>query len=200
MPVSLPDVEAHLVSMGYEPKVAGPGHFVIGGRTNVYCDQDGDPHAYFQVRVDEDGEYVRVFASCVYDLTDCKHKCATLAALAGISYRQRSVQCGYDSEDGEVCYSLDTWVLDGTLTQIQLARMISLLAATLDGYDPVVRHAMQTGEVDFSREAESRSARSSTGDEAKSEELAELLERIGGMEGLRTIVEGRAQQSDRPAP
>jgi hypothetical protein len=198
MPTSFPELEAHLASRGYEPKVAGPGHVVIGGRTNVYRDPDGDHHAYFQIRMDEDGEYVRVFASSVYDLTDCKHKCATLSVLAGISYRQRSVQCGYDPEDGEVCYSLDTWVMDGTLTSYQLGRMISLLAATLDGYDPVVRHAMETGEVDFSREVDARTSQSSTDDDGMSEELAELLERVGGIGGLRAIVEERDRQAAKP--
>lgn len=198
MSTSFPELEAHLASLGYKPNVTDTGHVVIGGRTNVYRDPDGDQHAYFQISMDEDGEYVRVFCSSVYDLTDCKHKCAALSALAGISYRQRSVQCGYDSEDGEVCYSLDTWVMDGTLTRYQLGRMISLLATTLDAYDPVVRHAMDTGTVDFSLEVDVHRAQSSDDGGGVPAELAELLEKVGGIEGLRAIVEERDRQAAKP--
>ena len=63
------------------------------------------------------------------------------------------MQYGYDPSDGEVVYSTDMWVADGTITEEQLFCMLRQLVSTLDDFHPVVLHAMETGEVDFDRVA-----------------------------------------------
>ena len=115
---------------------------------------------------------------------------ATLAALAELSFRTRSLQCEYDPSDGEVRYAVDTWVLDNTLTIRQLELMVRILVELLEEHEPVIRAAMETGKVDF----ELANKRTKPSDDSNAPaplppEIAELLVRAGGVEGLREALE-----------
>ena len=97
----------------------------------------------------------------------------------------------------------DVPVEDGTLTAPQLSRMLTLVAWTVDQFDPVVRCAGTDGTVDF-KEIDARvledSANESVGDTAgprrrksrskrERRELADLIKAAGGVEGLRKLLE-----------
>lgn len=200
MPTSLPEVEAHLksIGLGFERSPADESVIVLGFPMNHYKDSDGDHHAWVLVRVADEGKWVRIVVPEAYNLKDCKFKGATLAALSEICFRRRSVQCGYDPRDGEVVYSMDMWVLDGALTELQLHVLLRQLLSTLDELDPVVRHAMETGTVNF--ELAARDSDDDDSEEAEvTQEMAQLVEEFGGLEALRAAVEARRGHAPKKA-
>jgi hypothetical protein len=133
----------------------------------------------------------------VYNLTNCKFKGATLAALAEIAFRTRSLQCEYDSQDGEVRYSVDTWVLDNTLTVEQLEMMVRIAVELLEEYEPVVRCAMETGRVDFDLAVKPQEEPPQGSPPALPPEIAELVAKAGGLEALREAVERAVSANDK---
>jgi hypothetical protein len=188
MAVSLAQLKAHVRALGWHHEVR-PDHdqIALGMPMRLYVDDEGEKHAGLFIDRVLNGEYVVVLMPRAYSLKDCRHKAAVLNVLMQISYLSRSLQCGYDPEDDEVRLRVDTWVLDNTLTELQLDVMVRILLKLVDEYDPVVRHAMQTGRIDFSLAQPEESAPPKTAELPP--EIAALLEKAGGMEGLREVVE-----------
>ena len=101
-----------------------------------------------------------------------------------------------DESDGEIRVVCDVPVEDGTITGAQLSRMLTLVAWTVDQFDPVLRRAGTEGKIDFlevdaqvlkeqapdPRRRKSRSKR-------ERRELADLIKAAGGVEGLRRLLE-----------
>jgi hypothetical protein len=191
MPISLPEIVELVKKIGWKHEVQADGNFVLlGFSLKHHVDLDGDKHVMIGIECHNDGVYVQVAAQRVYNLANCKYKGATLAALAELAFRTRSLQCEYDPSDGEVRYSVDTWVLDNTLTANQLEMMVRILVDLLEEYEPVIRTAMDTGKVDF----ELANKRTEPTDDSNAPaplppEIAELLARAGGVEGLREALE-----------
>lgn len=191
MPITLPEVAAHLESIGWKHRIdTERQRAVMSFGTEHYVDLEGDKSVWVFLEIEAKGAYVQVVLPKLYNLTDCKFKGATLAALAEIAFRTRSLQCEYDSSDGEVRYSVDTWVLDNTLTETQVEWMVRIAVDLLEEYDPVVRCAMQTGRVDFSLAVPRQAPSEGEGSPAPlPPEVAELIKRAGGIEGLRALLD-----------
>jgi len=164
-PVTLERVSAMLSEEGIRHRVHPDGDCLIAGfRTRNYRDRDGDDGILVVVALEEDGELLKVFAPQCYSCAAGPHKDQVLAACMMISWRTKMVQFGYDPSDGEIRCSVDLPLEDATLTRRQLVRCVRGLVGLIDFYDPVVRHAMGTGEVRFPEEEQVR-------------ELLELLRR-----------------------
>jgi hypothetical protein len=190
MPITLPEIAKHLDTIGWKYKVDEEnGHAMLGFGTTHHVDLEGDKHIAIWIEVEAEGAYVQVVLPRVYNLKDCKFKGPVLAVLSEIAFRTRSLQCEYDSSDGEVRYAVDTWVLDNTLTAHQLEMMVRIAVELLEEYEPVVRHAMATGKIDFGLAVKREEPKSDDGPAALPPEIAELLTKAGGLEGLRAAVE-----------
>jgi hypothetical protein len=186
MPIRIDDVKAHLKTLGYETMVRpdDPDSVAVGFQTKVYKDTDGDAGALLVFTVAEEGTYLEVKAPGAYSAQGCKFKGALFAALMELSFRTKFLQFEYDPADGEVRLSVDLPVMDGTVTAQQLDRMLGTIMFALENFDPVIRHAMATGRVDFSL---------ASGPKAEApklpSEIEELLTKAGGLENLRRMVE-----------
>lgn len=199
MPITLPELAAHFQAIGFKHKVE-PEHnrLVLGFGTSHHVDLEGDKHVWVFVSIAAEGQYVEVVIPRAYNLANCKYKGATLAALAEIAFRTRSLQCEYDPQDGEVRYSVDAWVLDNTLTRAQLEMMVRIVVELLEEHEPVVRCAMETGKVDFGLAVKPASESSEGAPAALPPEIAELIAKAGGLDALRAAVE-QAQSRGRTA-
>ena len=191
MPISLPEIVELIKKIGWNADVqAEQNAVIVAFGLDHHVDLEGRKRVIIVIECHNDGAYVQVAAQRVYNLANCKYKGATLAALAELAFRTRSLQCEYDPSDGEVRYSVDTWVLDNTLTANQLEMMVRILIDLLEEFEPVIRTAMETGKVDF----ELANKRTEPTDDSNAPaplppEIAELLARAGGVEGLREALE-----------
>jgi hypothetical protein len=193
MPITLPELAAHIKAIGWNHEVRPDREQIaLGFGTRNHVDLDGDKNIGIIVELAAEGQYVQVVLPRVYNLANCKFKGATLAALAEIAFRTRSLQCEYDSSDGEVRYTVDAWVLDNTLTPMQLEMMVRIAVDLLEEYEPVVRCAMESGKIDFSLAAPVR-AETPEPDAGSPQplppEIAELIKKAGGIEALRAVLE-----------
>lgn len=192
MPITLPELAEHIKSIGWKHEVnAEKGLIAMGFGTRHHVDLDGDKHVWVYVELAAGGQYVQVIIPRAYNLMNCKFKGATLAVLTEIAFRTRSLQCEYDSQDGEVRFAVDAWLLDNTLTKMQLEMMVRIAIDLIEEYEPVVRCAMETGRVDFDLAVKPEAA--AEGAPAPlPPEIAELVARAGGLEGLRAAVDRAA--------
>lgn len=195
MAITLQEIAKHLDTIGWTYELQEEhDRVMLGFGTEHHVDCDGDKHIALCVEIAAKGAYVQVVLPNVYNLKECKFKGPVLATLAEIAFRTRSVQCEYDSSDGEVRYAVDTWVLDNTLTARQLEVMVRMGVEILEEYEPVVRHAMATGKINFELAAKRESPTPAGNAAPLPPEIAELLAKAGGMEGLRAAVEGHVQR------
>ena len=194
MPITLAEICKHLDTIDWNYRVDEErGQAMIGSATTHYVNLAGEKSVAIWITVDAEGAFVEVVLPRVYNLTDCKFKGPVLAVLSEIAFRTRSLQCEYDSSDGEVRYTVDTWVLDNTLTARQLQFMVLIAVDLLEQYEPVVRHAMTTGKVDFGLAVKREEPQAADGPATLPPEIAELLTKAGGLEGLRAAVERHVQ-------
>ena len=190
MPITLPELASHVKAIGWKHEVnAEQSCISIGFGTRHHVDLDGDKHVAVYIELAAEGQYVQVTIPRAYNLTNCKFKGATLAVLAEIAFRTRTLQCEYDSQDGEVRYAVDAWVLDNTLTQMQLEMMVRIAIELIEEYEPVVRCAMETGRIDFGLAVKPHEERPEGAPPALPPEIAELVAKAGGLEALREVVE-----------
>lgn len=188
MPITLPELCKHLDTIGwkYEKHPERDLAALYFGTTH-FINHEGKKSVAIFVEIEAEGRYVQALVPGAYNLANCKFKGATLAALSELAFRTRSLQCEYDPTDGEVRYTIDTWVLDNTLTTHQVNIMVRMLVEFLEEFDPVIRCAMETGKVDFA--LANKPAGESDEPPPLPPEIAELLAKAGGIEGLRAAVE-----------
>lgn len=135
------------------------GHIVVGFATRNYTAPGGNAAAAprgaddrfkgiaIAVRLSENGRYLECLAPGLYDLGTCRHRDAVLRALMAIMQRTKMVRFDWDPADGEIRCSVECPLEDGSLTRQQFIRMLRALPEIIDDWDPVIRAAMETGEL-----------------------------------------------------
>jgi len=148
------------------------------------------------VMIQEDGRMLRICVPEVYTISAVENRGAMAEAMLAANWRVRVASYVLDESDGEIRVVCDVPVEDGTITGAQLSRMLTLVAWTVDQFDPVLRRAGTEGKIDFlevdaqvlkeqapdPRRRKSRSKR-------ERRELADLIKAAGGVEGLRKLLE-----------
>ena len=169
---------------------------VVAVPTQHYIDpHDGERSLLLHVMLQEDGKMLRICVPEVYQLSEFAHRGPMCEAMLAANWRVRVSSYVLDESDGEVRVVCDVPIEDGIVTSAQLSRMLTLVAWTVDQFDPVIRNAGTDGKVDFAaldasimkqapdpRRRKSRSKR-------ERRELADLIKAAGGVEGLRKLLE-----------
>jgi hypothetical protein len=117
-----------------------------GWATDNYKNMDGDKGIRVLIRVEEDGEYIKIFSPSVYKYKEGPNMTAVLQACMYVSWRTKMVQFEYDPSDGEIRAIIEFPLEDGKITAKQLRRMVGGLSRIIDEYDPMIRKAMETGQ------------------------------------------------------
>jgi len=160
---------------------------VVGFPTDHYRSHlTGVAGATLVARVDLEGTYVIIYAPQVFTLEGAAFEQAALRSLVELGWRARPVQIAIDDRDDEIRFSINLPVFDGTLTADQFVESVRRLAWVVDEFAPVFRAACETGQIDWSTFGE----RDPEPDDVKLEdmELADMMRRVGGVEGLRTLL------------
>jgi hypothetical protein len=204
MPVTIDEIKQHLDALDVRhlsPKSEERRLRECGARfaTESYLNPEGARQVLLVFDLSEDGEYLQICAVDAFDVSKCGYKAALFAAMLHLAYQTKHVQLEYHAERGGVHFTIDFPVCDGTVTRMQLDRMIHVLLGLLEQYYPVLAHAMGTGEIDWSRAWRPHSVgpEESGGpdgdpdggaDQAPSDDktraLAELVASMGGIEKL----------------
>jgi hypothetical protein len=159
--------------------------WVKGGA--VYRDKDGDLSMFVVVQLTDDGRYLRVLAPQLYDLSPCTNRAAPMEVALAVGYRTKSLCFEFDPSTSELRATLEYPLESGTFTERQLVRCIQLLIAIVDDADPVIRHAIKSGQIDWGLYG-------ATPKDPAKEEMDALIEKAGGMAGLRKLAEQAAKQ------
>jgi hypothetical protein len=169
---------------------------VVAVPTQHYIDpHDGERSLLLHVMLQEEGKMLRICVPEVYQLSEFANRGPMCEAMLAANWRVRVSSYVLDESDGEVRVVCDVPLEDGIVTSAQLSRMLTLVAWTVDQFDPVIRAAGTEGKVDFvaldasimkqapdPRRRKSRSKR-------ERRELADLIKAAGGVEGLRKLLE-----------
>jgi hypothetical protein len=169
---------------------------VVAVPTEHYIDpHDGEKSLLLHVMLQEEGRMLRICVPEVYAVTEFANRGAMCEAMLAANWRVRVASYVLDESDSEVRVVCDSPLEDGVLTSNQLSRMLTLVAWTVDQFDPVIRAAGATGTIDFkqvddrvlkkSPDPRRRKARS----KRERRELADLIKAAGGVEGLRKLLE-----------
>ena len=164
--------------------------------TQHYVDpHDGERSLLLHVMLQEEGRMLRICVPEVYSIAEFANRGPMCEATAAANWRVRVASYVLDESDGEIRVVCDHPLEDGTVTSAQLSRMLTLVAWTVDQFDPVIRVAGTEGRVDFAeldsrilqKHAEPRRRKSRSKRERR--ELADLIKAAGGVEGLRKLLE-----------
>ena len=115
----------------------------------TYRDAAGDPHVQVIVRIAEEGELVAVCAPRTWNLADCDHRQAVCEAATLIQAQMKLIRFDLDADTWELQLNIEIPLEKAPMCGQQLHRAIAGILIAIRRYDPVVRHAMETGEVDF---------------------------------------------------
>jgi len=118
-----------------------------GFGTECYRNADGDNGVQLVIRLDEDGEFIKVFAPSAYSYSEGPHKFALFQTLLQISWRTKMIQFEYDKNDGEVRAIIEFPLEDAQLTRKQLMRCVSGIVQILDNYHDEIVAAIEHGKL-----------------------------------------------------
>lgn len=145
-----------------------------------YRDEDDDPHIQLLVRLAEHGEFVAVVVPQAWKIGDCKHRAAVCEAVTRIQGRMKLIRFDLDDE-GHLQPNIEIPLERAPMCTEQLHRAISGLLMVVRHFDPVIRHAMDTGKVDLSL------AKAPTPPENIAE-ILELGESAGGLDAIERLL------------
>lgn len=159
MAMQMERLESFLLAEKLKFRSHEAGHIVVGFATRNYTAPSGNAATAnrspadrpkgiaIAVRLSENGQYLECLAPGLYDLGTCRHRDVVLQALMAIMQRTKMVRFDWDPTDGEVRCSVECPLEDGSLTRRQFIRMLRALPEIIDDWDPVIRVAMETGEL-----------------------------------------------------
>jgi hypothetical protein len=201
MAMTLQEVKALMDEAEIKSKIDEDKNLIVStwGMDN-YKDSDGHKGILVIVRLEEDGEYVKVFAPGVYKYKEGPNLVAVLEACMYSSWRTKMVQFEYDPSDGEIRAVIEFPLEDARLTAKQLRRMVSGLANILDDCDSIIRTAIDTGKFVPKDDTEKEAAGALLGalEGLEPDEIKTLIEEIKKRKKAGSEVKAPAESTDRP--
>jgi len=146
MAATVEQIAGFLKEDGLNFKVDGD-RILTGFRTHHYKAHDGDAGISLVIRLEEDGEFLKIIAPRVYSYPDGPHKAVLFQLLLMISWDTKMIQYEYDMSDGEVRAIIEFPLEDATLTKNQLMRCLHGIAGLVDDNHENVVTAMTKGEL-----------------------------------------------------
>jgi hypothetical protein len=123
--------------------------FGCDAKETTYRDADGDAHVQVIVRLTEQGELVAVFAPRAWNLAECVHRRAVCEAATLVQSQMKLIRLDLDADTWDMQPNIEIPLEQAPMCSQQLVRAIAGVLLVIRRYDPVFRHAMETGEVDF---------------------------------------------------
>ena len=141
-----------------------------------------EPGVQIIIRLVEDGEFVAVIAPQAWDLTSCEHRPAVCEAAARVCAKMKLIRFDLDKENF-LQPNVEIPLEKAAMCSDQLHRAIGAVLVAVREFDPVIRHAMNTGVVDFTLVNDERPT--PAGDITQ---ILELGEAAGGLDALERLL------------
>lgn len=183
MATSIVEIKTFLDNQGLHYVQANENMVALQYGTENYRDKDGDDTLTIAIELEEEGEFLKVYAPEVYNCQGCTHQLAVFTAILAVSWKTKMIQFEYNMEDGEVRAVIEFPLEDSQLTEKQLMRAVTGINQLVDEYHPTISEAIETGEVKFA-------------DENTNDLLAMLLERLGEEAIAELATEARETSSE----
>lgn len=149
MATTIDEVAAFLEAKELRFRKARPNVIAVGfGGLDNYRDEDGDAQLAVFIELDEDGEYIKIFAPKAYVIPPEKAG-PVLQLCAMIQWRTKLVQFEYDASDGELRPIVEFPLEDAHLTAQQLHRCVAGLVQIVDEFHPSIQTAIDSGEINL---------------------------------------------------
>jgi hypothetical protein len=186
--------EAHLHYETHEED----GVIVVGFSSEpedtTYRDQDGDPDVQIIIRVVEKGEFVAVFVPQAWSLVGSEHCRAVCEVATRAQAQMKLIRFDLD-EDGEyLTPNVEIPLEKAPMCSEQLHRAIGCLMTAINKFDPVIRHAMDTGLVDFDLVPDAPPTSS-----AEVSGILDIAEAAGGLDAVDRLLGGSSGGEDEVA-
>ena len=168
---------------------------VTAFNVETYLDEDGNNKIGVLIMLEENGEFIRIFAPRCYICPDEANRAAVMQTLLMISWKTRMVQFELDDSDGEIRAMVEFPLEDAPLTERQLMRSIYGLLQTVDTYHPVIDLALTQGVIQFPDESQDHLAAL----QSMMTAFQGLLEEMGiDMDDVEALLENANAESDVP--
>ena len=154
--------------------------------TNIFLNDSKTKQLTLVIKLLDDGTFLRFLCPELYDLTDCSNKGVVFESAMQMGWITKALAYEYDAENKKMWAVVETPLQDGTLTSAQLERIILLMIRLVDEYDPVIRHAIASGEIDFTK------AGKKLKEQSEPTEAEALIAKIGGLEKLKELANGKS--------
>ena len=155
------------------------GHILSGWSCDNYKDAEGHKGIGIIIKLEENGEFIKVFTPNAYKYKEGANLLFVLEACMYVSWRTKMVQFEYDPSDGEIRAMVEFPIEDGKVTAKQLKRILAGLPAIIDEYDVMIRTAIEEGKfVPKAKDDSGVAGLLSTLSELGPEGLKELVEEI----------------------
>lgn len=117
--------------------------------TEQYVDEEERNKLGMLIRLEENGEFIKIFAPQCYSCPDEANRAAVTQTLLMISWKTKMVQFEFDANDGEIRAIVEFPLEDAPLTERQLMRAIIALVQVVDKFHPVIHLALTEGVIQF---------------------------------------------------
>lgn len=147
MATTLEAISAQLDELGVKHTRTDDGEAIVTSfTTDHYRDLDGDASLFLVIRLEEHGEYFKLFAPRSYKVSEA-HRDAFLRACAMVQYRTKLIQFEWNDDIG-VLPIVEFPLEDAPLTTRQLHRCIYGMVHLIDEYHDALALVAATGQVD----------------------------------------------------
>ena len=134
MPSTLASISTLLDSAGIKHRQKDD--FIrTGFSTDLYEDDDGDFGVNIILRLEENGELLRIQAPMAYRLpkdASPETQAAVLRTINQLNWESKILQVEMDLEDGEIRFGADFPLEDGQPTEKQVSRLVRLIPSLID--------------------------------------------------------------------
>ena len=134
MPSSISELSTLLDSAGIKHRQKDD-HIRTGFATDLYEDEDGDFGVNIVLRLEENGELLRIQAPMAYRLpkdASPETQAAVLRTINQLNWESKILQVEMDLEDGEIRFGADFPLEDGQPTEKQVSRLVRLIPSLID--------------------------------------------------------------------
>ncbi len=122
---------------------------ITGFSTKNYVDGDGDKHLGMVIKLEDNGEFLKIFTPSCYSVPNETNRAALMQTLLMVSWRTRMIQFEYDDSAGEIRAIIEFPLEDAILTHKQFMRAVQGLVQIVDRYHPVMHKALTEGVIAF---------------------------------------------------